>query len=327
MKALVVESLAESYAGCVFKEIATPSPGPGEARVKVLAAAVNFPDLLMTRGAYQHKPPLPFTPGLEFAGVVDQVGEGVGSLGPGDAVVGGAGTGAFAEFALAPARALRRKPERLSFSEAAAFGAVYLTAYVSLVRRARAEAGEWLLVLGAAGGVGLASVDLGKALGLRVIAASHSAEKLAVVAAEYRPDAIVDSSKGFREAVKALTGGQGADIIIDPVGGDVFDEAHRAIAFGGRLLVVGFASGRIGRIDANMPLIKGFSLIGVRAGEFGRRYPDLGAENLAAVWGLAAEGTIRPRVHAEVPLERWRSAFDLLAERKVIGKAVIRPDL
>ncbi|MGH7011613.1 MAG: zinc-binding dehydrogenase, partial [Caulobacteraceae bacterium] len=138
---------------------------------------------------------------------------------------------------------------------------------------------------------------------------------------------IVDSSKGFREAVKALTGGQGADIIIDPVGGDVFDEAHRAIAFGGRLLVVGFASGRIGRIDANMPLIKGFSLIGVRAGEFGRRYPDLGAENLAAVWGLAAEGTIRPRVHAEVPLERWRSAFDLLAERKVIGKAVIRPDL
>jgi len=325
MRALVVERLAPDYAGCALTEIDTPTPGPGEARVRVRAAAVNFPDLLMTRGEYQHKPPLPFVPGLEWAGEIDAVGPEVTGWKVGDAVVGGGR--AFAEYALAPAASLRAKPERLSFAQAAAFGAAYLTAYVALVRRARAEPGEWLLVHGAAGGVGLACVDLGKALGLKVIAASASRDKLDVVARDYEPDAVLHIAGGFREKVKALTGGRGADIIFDPVGGDVFDESVRCIAFDGRLLVIGFTSGRIPTIGVNMPLIKGFSVMGVRAGEYGRQFPERGAENQAAIWRMAEEGRLRPRVHAELPLARWREAFELLASREVIGKAVIRPDL
>ncbi len=325
MRAFVVEALAPDYAGCVLKDLATPAPGPGEVRVRVRAAAVNFPDLLMTRGEYQHKPALPFTPGLEMAGEIEAIGEGVTAWKIGDAVVG-AGRG-FAEQAIAPAASLRAKPARMSFAHAAAYGAAYLTAYVALVRRAQARAGEWVLVHGAAGGVGLACVDLAKALGLKVIAASASDAKLAVVAAEYAPDATLNVAGGFREAVKALTGGTGADIIYDPVGGDVFDESVRCIAFDGRLLVVGFTSGRIPTIGVNIPLIKGFSVMGVRAGEYGRRFPERGAENQAAIWRLAEEGKTRPRVHAELPLAAWREAFDLLADRQVIGKAVIRPDL
>ena len=325
MRAVVVEALAPAYGGVALKEIATPDPGPGEVLVEVRAAAVNFPDLLQTRGEYQHKPSLPFIPGLEWAGEVDAVGEGVTDWKPGDAVVGGGR--AFAEFAVAPAASLVAKPERLSFAEAAAYGAAYLTAYVALVRRARAEPGEWLLVHGAAGGVGLACVDLGQGLGLKVIAASASDAKLAVVQQLYGPEAVVNVTGGFREQVKAITGGRGADIIYDPVGGDVFDESVRCIAFDGRLLVIGFTSGRIPTVSVNMPLIKGFSVMGVRAGEYGRQFPERGIENRAAIWRLAAEGKTRPRVHAELPLACWREAFDLLSDRAVIGKAVIRPDL
>jgi NADPH2:quinone reductase len=325
MRALMVEALAPDYAGCALRETPTPIPGPGEVRVRVKAAAVNFPDLLQTRGEYQHKPSLPFIPGLEWAGEVDAVGEGVTDWKPGDAVVGGGR--AFAEFAVAPAASLVAKPERLSFAEAAAYGAAYLTAYVALVRRARAEPGEWLLVHGAAGGVGLACVDLGQGLGLKVIAASASDAKLAVVQQLYGPEAVVNVTGGFREQVKAITGGRGADIIYDPVGGDVFDESVRCIAFDGRLLVIGFTSGRIPTVSVNMPLIKGFSVMGVRAGEYGRQFPERGIENRAAIWRLAAEGKTRPRVHAELPLACWREAFDLLSDRAVIGKAVIRPDL
>ena len=327
MRALVVEALAADYAGCVLKEIETPQPGPGEVRVRVRAASVNFPDLLMTRGEYQHKPPLPFIPGLEMSGEVDALGEGVTGFKLGDAVVGGARIGGFSDYAVSPAAALRPKPERLSFSEAAAFGAAYLTAYVSLVRRARAQPGEWVLVHGAAGGVGLAAVDMAKALGCRVIAASASDAKLAVVQAEYAPDAVVNVTGGFRERVKAITGGRGADVIYDPVGGDVFDESTRCIAFDGRLLVVGFTSGRIPTLSVNMPLIKGFSVLGVRAGEYGRQFPERGRENTQAIWDMATQGRVRPRVHAELPLSNWREAFALLADRQVIGKAVIRPDL
>ena len=325
MRALVVDRLAPGYAGCELRELAVPSPGPGEVRVKVRAAAVNFPDLLMTRGEYQHKPPLPFTPGMEMSGEVEAVGEGVTRWAPGDAVVGGAKTGGFSEYALARAEALRPKPARLSFAEASSYGAAYLTAYVALVRRAQAQPGEWVLVHGAAGGVGLACVDLAKRLGCRVIAASASDDKLKVIAEEYAPDALVNVTGGFREEVKAITGG-GADIIYDPVGGDVFDESVRCIAFDGRLLVVGFTSGRIPTVSVNMPLIKGFSVVGVRAGEYGRQFPEKGAENAQAVWRLADEGLIRPRVHAELPLSAWREGFDLLADRKVIGKVVLRPD-
>ena len=225
------------------------------------------------------------------------------------------------------AAAVRRKPEQLSFAEAAGYAAAYLTAYVALVRRARAAAGEWVLVHGAAGGVGLACVDLAKFLGCRVIAASASTAKLTVVMEAYAPEATVLAEPGFGERVKAITGGRGADIIFDPVGGDVFDESVRCIAFDGRLLVIGFTSGRIPSVGVNMPLIKGFSVVGVRAGEYGRRFPEKGAENLDAIWRLAEEGRTRPRVHAELSLADWREAFDLLARREVIGKAVIRPDL
>jgi NADPH:quinone reductase len=325
MHALFVERLAPDYAGCALREIATPDPGPGEVRLRVRAAAVNFPDLLMTRGEYQHKPPLPFIPGLEVAGEVEALGEGVTQWKVGDAVVGGAGFGGFSDVAIAQGRSLRPKPSRLSFSEAAGYGAAYLTAYVALVRRARVEAGEWVLVHGAAGGVGLACVDLAKRLGCRVIAASASDAKLAVVHEAYAPDACVNVSGGFREAVKEITGGRGADVIYDPVGGDVFDESTRCIAFDGRLLVIGFTSGRIANIPANIPLIKGFSVMGVRAGEYGRQFPERGRENAEAIWRLAEDGLIRPRVHAELPLGNWRAAFDLLANREVIGKAVIVP--
>lgn len=327
MRALVVEALAADYGGCVLKDIETPAPGPGEVRVRVRAAAVNFPDLLQTRGEYQHKPPLPFIPGMEIAGEVDALGEGVTDFQIGEAVVGGARIGGFSEFAITPASGLRRKPERLSFSQAAGYATAYLTAYVSLVRRARAEPGEWVLVHGAAGGVGLAAVDLARHLGCKVIAASASDEKLAIVAADYAPDATVNVTGGFREAVKAITGGRGADIIYDPVGGDVFDESVRCIAFDGRLLSIGFTSGRLPMLPVNLALIKGFSLMGVRAGEYGRQFPDKGRENQAAIWALAQAGQVTPRVHAEYPLADWRAAFDSLALRQVVGKAVIRPDL
>jgi NADPH2:quinone reductase len=327
MRALVVDRLAPDYEGCAVREIDTPAAGPGEVRVRVRAAAVNFPDLLMTRGEYQHKPPLPFIPGLEMAGEIDALGEGVKGWRLGDAVVGGARIGGFSTFAVASAAALRPKPAGLSFAQASAYGVAYLTAYVALVRRAQVEPGEWVLVHGAAGGVGLACVDLARALGCRVIAASASDEKLAIISAEYAPDATVNVTGGFREAVKTITGGGGADVIYDPVGGDVFNESVRCIAFNGRLLIIGFTSGRIPSIGVNIPLIKGFSILGVRAGEYGRRFPARGAENTAAVWALANDGAIRPRVHAEFPLASWRAAFDLLSGRAVVGKAVIRPDL
>ena len=326
MRALIVEALEPDYGGCVLKDVPDPAPGPGEVLVRVRAASVNFPDLLMTRGEYQMKPPLPFGLGMEMAGEVESLGEGADIFAIGDAVVGGAKLGAFAELIVLPQAALKPKPARLSFSQAAAYGAAYLTAYVSLVRRANIQPGEWLLVHGAAGGVGLAAVDLGKALGARVIATSASDDKLKVLEAEYAPDAVLNVTKGFREQVKEITGG-GADVIYDPVGGDVFDESVRCIAFDGRLLVIGFTSGRIPTVSVNMPLIKGFSVVGVRAGEYGRQFPEKGRENAAAVWKLADEGVIRPRVHAELPLADWRQAFDLLANRQVIGKAVIRPDL
>jgi NADPH2:quinone reductase len=325
MRAVVVEELAPDYGGCGLKDLPTPDPGRGEVLVEVRAASVNFPDLLMTRGEYQHKPPLPFIPGLEMSGVVVKVGEGAGRWKVGDAVVGGARVGGFSDLAVSFAQGLKPKPARLSFSQAAAYGTAYLTAYVSLVRRADAQSGEWVLVHGAAGGVGLACVDMAKAMGCRVIAASASDQKLKVVADEYQPDAVVNVTGGFRDKVKEITGGRGADIVYDPVGGDVFDESVRCIAFNGRLLIVGFTSGRIPTVSVNMPLIKGFSVMGVRAGEYGRQFPEKGRENSAAIWRMAEEGLVRPRVDREYALDDWRAAFDSLANRTVIGKAVITP--
>ncbi|MGH6651817.1 MAG: NADPH:quinone oxidoreductase family protein [Sphingopyxis sp.] len=325
MRALLVSELAENHAGCALVERPVPEPGPGEVRVRVRAAAVNFPDLLMTRGAYQLKPDLPFVPGLEFAGEVDAIGGAVAGWQVGDPVIGGNRFGAMAEYVVVPAANLRAKPGRLSWEEAAAYGVAYLTAYVALVRCARVEPGEWVLVHGAAGGVGLATVDLAKALGARVIAAASSAEKRAALTELYAPEAVIAADPGFRDAVKALTGGKGADVIFDPVGGDVFDESTRCIAFGGRLLVIGFASGRIPEVSVNMPLIKGFAVVGVRAGEYGRRFPARGAENIAAIDALAAEGRIRPHVHAAFDLADWREGFAMLERRAVVGKVVLIP--
>jgi NADPH:quinone reductase len=326
MRALVVEQLEPDYAGCAVKEVPLPEPGAGQVRIRVRAAAVNFPDLMQTRGEHQHKPQVPFVGGLELAGEVDAIGPDVVGVSLGQAVVAGA-RGGFAEYAIVPAAALRAKPERLSFAQAAGFQVAYLTAWVALVRAARVEAGEWVLVHGAAGGVGLACVDLAKALGCRVIAASASAAKLDAVRSDYAPDAVVDVSQGFREAVKALTGGKGADVIYDPVGGDVFDESTRCIAFGGRILSIGFTSGRLPTLPVNIALIKGFSVHGVRAGEYGRQFPKKGLENLEAIWRMAEAGELKPRVHAEYPLARWREAFETLENRQVVGKTVIRPDL
>jgi NADPH2:quinone reductase len=326
MRALVVEQLLPDYAGCVVKEIPTPEPRPGEVRIRVRAAAVNFPDLMQTRGEHQHKPTVPFVGGLELAGEVDKLGEGVTGFSVGDAVVSG-GRGGFAEYAILPAAALRKKPERLSFGEAAGYPVAYLTAYVALKRAADAQPGEWVLVHGAAGGVGLAAVDYAKLMGCKVIAASASDEKLAIIEKEYEVDATVNVTRGFRERVKELTGGKGADVIYDPVGGDVFDESIRCIAFGGRILSIGFTSGRLPTLPVNIALIKGFSVHGVRAGEYGRQFPEKGAENNEAIWKLAEDGLVKPRVDAEYPLDGWREAFETLAQRKVVGKTIIRPDL
>ncbi len=326
MKALVVEALLPDYAGCVVKDIATPDPGPGEVRIKVLASAVNFPDLMQTRGEHQHKPPVPFVPGMELAGVIDAVGEGVTQFKEGDPVCGG-GRGGMAEYAVLPAAGLRRKPDGLSFAQAAGYAVAYLTAYVAFERCARLQPGEWALVHGAAGGVGLAAVDLAQIMGAKVIAASASDHKLDVIAREYAPDATVNVTQGFRERVKDLTGGKGADVIYDPVGGDVFDESLRCIAFGGRILSIGFTSGRLPVLPVNIALIKGFSVMGVRAGEYGRQFPEKGRENHEAIWKLADEGKVKPRVDAEYALDDWQRAFDSLADRKVIGKTVVRPDL
>jgi NADPH2:quinone reductase len=326
MRALVVERLAPEYAGCVVKEIPTPEPGRGEVRIKVRAAAVNFPDLMQTRGEHQHKPPVPFVPGMELAGEIDALGDGVTGFKVGDPVCGG-GRGGMAEFAVLPAMGLRRKPDTLSFSQAAGYPVAYLTAYVAFERCGRVQPGEWVLVHGAAGGVGLAAVDLAQIMGAKVIAASANDHKLSVIEAEYRPDAIVNVTGGFRERVKEITGGKGADVIYDPVGGDVFDESTRCIAFGGRILSIGFTSGRLPTLPVNIALIKGFSVHGVRAGEFGRQNPEKGRENHEAIWKLAEEGRVRPRVDREFNLDQWREAFDSLAERRVIGKTIVRPDL
>jgi NADPH2:quinone reductase len=325
MRALQVRELRPDHAGAALEDLPVPVPGPGEVRVRVRAAAVNFPDLLMTSGGYQLKPDLPFVSGLEFSGEVDAVGEEVNGWAPGDAVVGGNRFGAMAEYTVVPAASLRRKPGALGWDAAAAYPVAYLTAWVALVRCARVEPGEWVLVHGAAGGVGLAAVDLAKALGARVIAVASSAEKRDAIARLYAPDALIPAGPGFREAVKTLTDDKGADVIFDPVGGDVFDESTRCIAFGGRLLVIGFASGRIPEVSVNMPLIKGFSVVGVRAGEYGRRFPERGAENVAAIDALAATGKIRPHVHASLDLADWREGFAMLERRGAVGKVVLKP--
>ena len=324
MQALRVNQLLPDLAGVALEEVATPKPDAGQVLVKIRAATLGFPDFLMTHGGYQLKPPVPFSPGMEGAGEIAALGAGVSDWEIGDRVVCG-GLGSFAEYMLMPAESLRKIPDNLDFATAAATGSAYLTAYVGLVRRGLLQKDEWLLVHGAAGGVGLAAVDLGKHLGAKIIATASSDEKLKIIADKFAPEAVINVNQGFRETVKELTNG-GADVIYDPVGGDVFDESVRCIGWDGRLLVIGFADGRIPEIGVNMPLIKGFSVVGVRAGEYGRRNPQKGAENQQAVWQLAAQGKISPHVHAQLPLSQWRDGFAMMARREVVGRVIFCPD-
>ena len=325
MRALLVEQLADDFAGCALRELPDPVAGAGQVVLSVRAAAVNFPDLLMTHGGYQLKPPLPFVPGMECSGVVESVGDGVDVAWIGREVVAGTRLGAMADRVVVAADQLRAKPARLGWGETAAYRAVYLTAWVALVRRAQLQAGEWVLVHGAAGGTGLACVDLARHLGARVNAVASTAEKRDAITRLYAPDAVIAPGDGLREAVLDITGGRGADVVFDPVGGEAFEASLRCTAFDGRLLVIGFAGGTIPSVSANIPLIKGFSVVGVRAGEYGRRFPDKGAENLAAIDALATDGGIRPHVHAALPLDQWRDAFEMIRRREVVGKLVLVP--
>ncbi|MGZ5989727.1 MAG: NADPH:quinone oxidoreductase family protein [Rhizomicrobium sp.] len=322
MKAIVCREISEDIGTLKLEEVELPPLKPHEARVRVRAAAVNFPDILTVQGKYQHKPDVPFTPGSEAAGDVIAIGDAVTNVIVGDRVICG-GLGVYAEETQVPAAALRKIPDGIGYAEASGFTVAYLTAYVALVRRAQLQRGEWLLVHGAAGGVGLAAVDLGKLLGAKVIATASTEIKRAFLK-DYGADFALPSS-GFREAVKTITGGNGADVIYDPVGGDVFDESTRCVAFDGRNTIIGFTSGRIPSISVNMPLIKGYSIMGVRAGEYGRKFPQKGRENMEAIMRLLAERKIRPHIHARYPLARAVDAMRTLQDRSVIGKVVIEP--
>ena len=326
-KALVCESIEEDLSGVLLKEIQLPELSQEEILIKVKAASVNFPDLLMTQGKYQHRPDLPFVLGMEGAGIVVEKGSRVTRFNIGDEVTFGSwGNGAFSDYAIVSENGAQLKSKSLNFEEAASFQTAYLTAYVSLVRRGELQSGESLLVHGATGGVGMAAVQLGKKIGARVIATGTSEEKLKKTLDWGASHYVLTNKKdgvSFREEVKELTDGKGADVIYDPVGGDVFDESIRCINWGGRILIVGFTSGRIPTAPVNMPLIKGFSIVGVRAGEFGRRDPVKGKENIEAVKKLADEGDLKPHVCKTFKLEEAKEAIQFLSERKVVGKVAV----
>ncbi|MEN9316116.1 MAG: hypothetical protein RIS35_2509 [Pseudomonadota bacterium] len=325
-RALVCRAIADDLSGTAIETLPSRGPGPGEVLVYVRAAALNFPDLLTTQGKYQYKPELPYIPGMEAAGIVAAVGDGVTRVSTGDRVVIKPRTGAFAEQVVLPESQVRPIPGDLDFATAASYQAAAITAYVALVRCGHLQSGETLLVHGASGGVGVAAVQLGKHLGARVIATGTSDEKLEVVRSLGADEVINLTRENLRDRVKALTADRGADVIYDPVGGDVFDASVRCIAWGGRLLVIGFTSGRIPTIGVNMPLIKGFSVVGVRAGEYGRRNPVLGAENQRAIDELTAQGVFRPHLCARLPIERALDGLRMIADRKVVGKIVLEMD-
>lgn len=324
MHALRVDRLSDDLSGCVLREIDAPKRQAGEVLVRVEAASLNFPDLLMTRGEYQFKPELPFTSGMELAGEVVETDDN-SEFAIGDRVMGGAKTGAMARFACVPERALRPIPGRLDFTNAAALGAAYSTAYTALVELGGLCANQWVLVHGASGGVGLAAIDLANHLGAKVIAATGSPAKIERIAELYAPDAVIHTDGRFREQVADITGGALCDLVCDPVGGNVFDESTRCVAFGGKLLVVGFAGGRIAEIATNIPLIKGFSVVGVRAGEYARRFPERGQSISAEISRLANAKAIQPTIDHVLPLSQWRAGFEAMANRELVGKVVLTP--
>ena len=314
--------LADDLSGLSLDPLDPAPPAPGQVALRVRAAALNFPDLLMTRGGYQYAPPLPFVPGMEGAGVVEALGEGVEGWRVGDAACFQGYTGALAQRALVPASSLSPVPPGFDWPEAAAWQVGALTAYVAVVVRGALRAGETLLVHGATGGMGAAAVRLGARLGATVIATGSDPARLELL----RPlgaTHLVGSRGDFPGEVKALTGGRGADVIYDPVGGDVFDRSTKCIAFGGRLLVVGFAAGRRPTLAANHVLIKGYSVVGVRAGEWLRQRPADAPGIRAEIARLAADGTFRPLVGARFPFDRAPDGLRAMERREAPGKILV----
>ncbi len=308
-----------------FEEIPEPKPGPGEVRLRVHAAGVNFPDYLIIQRKYQMRPELPFIPGAEVSGTVVETGPGVTRLRPGDRVAAFVSLGGFAEQAIAREAACFPLPANVDDAVGAAFLLTYGTTWHALADRAALKPGERLLVLGAAGGVGLAACDIGRHLGAEVIAAASSAEKLALCQ-EYGAGATIDySAEDLRAGIARTTGGAGPDVIYDPVGGDFAEPAFRSIAWRGRYLVIGFAAGKIPALPLNLPLLKGAALVGVFWGDHMRREPDLYAEETASLLGAIAAGKLKPLVSHEYRLEETATALTDMAGRKVRGKIVIVP--
>ncbi|HMT40925.1 MAG TPA: NADPH:quinone oxidoreductase family protein [Sphingorhabdus sp.] len=296
---------------------------PGEVRIAIKAAGLNFPDLLMTYGKYQFRPDPPFVPGMEFSGEVIEVGAGVTNWKPGDGVMGGGKGDCIAEEAVVPAAALATKPDALSWEEAACWRAGGVTAWHALHDKAALKAGETLLVLGAAGGVGMAAVSLGKYMGAIVIGTGSSPEKRAAILAAGADHALDPADPDLAAKVKELTDGKGCDVVFDPVGGDLSITATRAIGWGGRFLIVGFASGSTPSFPANHALIKGYSLIGLRAGEASRRDPELAARTSIELKKLAEAGVMRPHISHRLPLDQTRDALLVLERREAIGRVVL----
>jgi NADPH:quinone reductase len=306
-----------------WKELPTPQPGKGEVRIAIQAASLNFPDLLIVQNKYQHKPPLPFVPGSEYAGVVEAVGEGVTQLKVGQSVACLSGTGGFGTHTIAPAALCLPLPPGFPAVDAAAFIMIYATSYHALVDRAQLRPGETVLVLGAAGGVGTAAIQIAKAVGARVIAAASTEEKCALCKS-LGADATINYSQGnLRELIKEATGGKGPDVIYDPVGGEFAEPAFRSIAWRGRYLVVGFAAGPIPSLPLNLALLKGASIVGVFWGDFARREPQANAQMMGELARWYAQGKVKPVIDRTLPMAELKAAYALMGSREVKGKLVM----
>jgi NADPH2:quinone reductase len=307
----------------VLEEIDDPVAAENEAVVQIYSASLNFPDGLQIQGKYQFQPPMPFTPGSEVGGIITSVGAGIQGFAVGDRVMATPGIGGLAEQVAVKADGLRKIPDSMDFKTAAGFAMIYTTSYYALKQRAQLQAGETLLVLGASGGVGLAAVELGKLMGAKVIAAASSDEKLDFVN-RLNPDALLNYGDGeLKERVKELTGGTGADVIYDPVGGDLFDQSCRCINWNGRLLVIGFASGRIPEYKANLALLKGSSMVGVFLGRFRKEEPAEYEKNFAELLAMYDAGKLKPVVTESFAMTDFVDAFNVFTERKVMGKVTL----
>jgi NADPH2:quinone reductase len=306
-----------------WKELPTPEPGPGEIRVAIEAASLNFPDLLIVEGKYQIKPALPFVPGAEFAGRVEAVGSGVTHLAVGDPVAVIGSTGGFGTHALVEASRALRLPSGFAITDGAAFAFTYGTSHHALMDRAQLKAGETVLVLGAAGGVGTSALQIAKAAGAKVIAAASTDEKCALCKSLGADATINYSRENVREALKALTGGKGPDVVYDPVGGDLAEAVFRSIAWRGRYLVVGFAGGGIPALPWNLALLKGASVVGVFWGDFVRREPAASAAGMAQLAQWYAQGLVKPVIDQRLPMSELRAAYARMGSRQVLGKVLL----